>query len=157
MSAVEGLSADNAPGTGEISPLWLVQSARGSPLLSPNEPYILHYLSPGAAPVAIEEIRTALLPLGSVSVQVLGQPSERRFMIRMEDQALDSAEEGDYTRRVLGSLENNFGEGEVALTRSDYVGSRFSKNLTDQAGLLMGLTLLLILATVPYGLSPSLP
>jgi preprotein translocase subunit SecF len=43
-------------------------------------------------------------------------------------------------------LENSFGAGEVVVTRSDYVGSRFSKQLTDQAGGLLFMTLLLILA-----------
>jgi preprotein translocase subunit SecF len=146
MNAVEGLSAVSA-GSDGISSQWLVQSARGNPQLGPD-PYVLHYLNPDSSPVLIEDVRTALLPLGTVSVQVLGRPSERRFMIRMEDQVLESGDraEGDQAKRVIDALEHNFGEGEVAVIRSDYVGSRFSKNLTDQAGLLMGLTLLLILA-----------
>jgi preprotein translocase subunit SecF len=65
-------------------------------------------------------------------------------MIRLED-----SEIGDTGRapaeRIISTLESNFGEGEVALIRSDYVGSRFSKNLTDQAGILLALTLVLIL------------
>ncbi|MDR1430346.1 MAG: protein translocase subunit SecF [Spirochaetaceae bacterium] len=154
MNAVEGLSA-LAPGTDGVSSLWLVQSARGDPQLG-EEPYVLHYLNPGSAPVAIEDVRTALLPLGTVSVQVLGQPSERRFMIRMEDEVLESVGPGgDQSRQVLDSLEHNFGAGEVAVIRSDYVGSRFSKNLTDQAGLLMALTLLLILAYCSIRFKPQ--
>jgi preprotein translocase subunit SecF len=47
--------------------------------------------------------------------------------------------------RIINSLESFFGKSEIVLIRSDYVGSRFSKNLTDQAGLLLGLTLILIL------------
>jgi preprotein translocase subunit SecF len=73
----------------------------------------------------------------------------------MEDQAIGAGEEGGHTRRVLDALEHNFGEGEVALTKSDYVGSRFSKNLTDQAGLLMGLTLLLILGYCSIRFKPQ--
>jgi preprotein translocase subunit SecF len=155
MNAVEGLSAVSA-GTGGISSLWLVQSARGNPQLG-QDPYVLHYLNPDSSPIAIEDVRTALLPLGTVSVQVLGRPSERRFMIRMEDQALESegSVEGDQAKRVIDSLEHNFGEGEVAVIKSDYVGSRFSKNLTDQAGLLMGLTLLLILAYCSIRFKPQ--
>lgn len=155
MEAIEGLSA-SAPETGGVSSQWLVQSARGDPQLGEN-PYVLHYLNPDSDPVAIEDVRTALLPLGSVSVQVLGRPSERRFMIRMEDQVLESGSEnsGDQAQRVIDSLEQNFGKGEVAIIRSDYVGSRFSKNLTDQAGLLMALTLLLILGYCSLRFKPQ--
>jgi preprotein translocase subunit SecF len=43
----------------------------------------------------------------------------------------------------------------VAVTRSDYVGSRFSKQLTDQAGLLLALTLLLILIYASFRFKPQ--
>jgi preprotein translocase subunit SecF len=155
IDAVEGLTAAAAEGTGGVSSLWLVQSARGNPQLG-QDPYILHYLNPGSSPVAIEDVRTALLPLGTVSVQVLGAPSERRFMIRLEDQALESGDgEKDQAKLVIDALEHNFGAGEVAVIRSDYVGSRFSKNLTEQAGLLMALTLLLILAYCSIRFKPQ--
>ncbi|MDR1178737.1 MAG: protein translocase subunit SecF [Spirochaetaceae bacterium] len=160
METIEGLSA-LAPETGGVASQWLVQSARGDPQLGEN-PYVLHYLNPDSDPVSIEDVRTALLPLGSVSVQVLGRPSERRFMIRMEDQVLESGNESggdqvrqDQAQRVIDSLEHNFGEGEVAIIRSDYVGSRYSKNLTDQAGLLMALTLLLILGYCSLRFKPQ--
>ncbi|MDR0389715.1 MAG: protein translocase subunit SecF [Spirochaetaceae bacterium] len=155
MDAVEGLSVVSS-GMDSVSSLWLVQSARGNPQLG-QEPYVLHYLAPDSAPVTIEDVRTALLPLGTVSVQILGRPSERRFMIRMEDQVLEAADkaEADQSRRLIDALEQNFGAGEVVIIRSDYVGSRFSKNLTDQAGLLMGLTLLLILGYCSMRFKPQ--
>jgi preprotein translocase subunit SecF len=50
----------------------------------------------------------------------------------------------------MSALEGTFGQGEVAVTRSDYVGSRFSKNLTDQIGVLIGFTLLLVLLYMSF-------
>ncbi|QQO11213.1 protein translocase subunit SecF [Breznakiella homolactica] len=151
LSAINGIQVrSNVPGN--VSSQWIIQSAQGNPQLG-SEPYVVHYLSPNAAPIAIEDVRTALLPLGTVSVQVLGRPEERRFMIRMEDSEIEGS--GIAAEQIIASLERSFGAGEVAVTKSDYVGSRFSKHLTDQAGLLMGLTLLLILVYASIRFKPK--
>jgi preprotein translocase subunit SecF len=42
-------------------------------------------------------------------------------------------------------LENSFGQGGVAVVRSDYVGARVSQQLVSQTGLLLFLTIILIL------------
>ena len=42
-------------------------------------------------------------------------------------------------------LESHFGQGEVIILRSDFVGSRFAGHLTDQIGVLIAATLLLVL------------
>ncbi|MDR2758841.1 MAG: protein translocase subunit SecF [Spirochaetaceae bacterium] len=139
---VEGLAVLDQSAMDNISSQSLIQSAQGNPQLS-SVPYGIHYLPPNAPPIRIDDVRLALLPLGTVSVQVLGLQEERRFMIRMEDSEINGR--GIPADKIISTLEANFGTGGVAVTRSDYVGSRFSKQLTDQAGLLMGLTLLLIL------------
>jgi preprotein translocase subunit SecF len=73
----------------------------------------------------------------------MGQDAERHFMIRLEDSEIEESQIS--AEMIITTLETSFGQGGVAVIRSDYVGSRFSKNLTDQAGMLLGLTLLLIL------------
>ena len=148
LRGVEGISVLDVASPATRS-AWLVQSAQSSPVLEANTPFILHYLTPDAKPIPIEDVRSSLLPLGSVSVQVLGTPAERRFMIRMEDSEVNSTR-GVPAEKIISTLENSFGEGEVAVTRSDYVDSRFSKNLSDQAGILVGLTLLLVLAYLAF-------
>jgi len=131
--------------SGSISTATLIQSAQSSPMLDASIPFVFHYLPPNAAPVRIEDVRASLLPLGTVAVQNLGVPAERRFMIRMEDKEFGNSGGGVPADRIIAALESNFGRGEVAVTRTDYVGSRFSKQLTDQAGLLSVMTLFLIL------------
>jgi len=128
-----------------ISPQWLIFSSQGNPYLNNKTPYVIHYLDPQSAPIDISEVRTAMAGLGQgVSVQNLGAPADRHFMIRVEDK-----EEGRIkSDQITGALESYFEAGGVAVIRSDYVGSRFSKDLTDQAGVLMSLTLLLILVYV---------
>jgi preprotein translocase subunit SecF len=151
LGGVEGLRAEAAAGNARS--VWLLQSAQGNPRLSPAEPFVIHYLPPEAAPVAIDEVRSSLVSLGTVSVQVLGEPAERRFMIRLQDDDIEGG--GVPADKIIATLEGTFGEGGVAVTRSDYVGSRFSKQLTDQAGFLLGLTLLLILAYASIRFKPQ--
>jgi len=126
-----------------INSQWLVFSSQGNPYLSGDAPYVVHYLDPSLSPpIDISEIRTALSGFSQgVSVQNLGTPQDRQFMIRIEDK-----EEGRVTsNEIVQVLEDYFDKGSIAVLRSDYVGSRFSKDLTDQAGVLISLTLLLIL------------
>jgi preprotein translocase subunit SecF len=152
LSRIEGLGVDTVADNNAAT-RWLVQSAQGNPLLG-ADPYIVHDLPDTLPEIPIEDVRSALSPLGTVSVQVLGSPLDRRFMIRLEDTELEGGR-GVPAEKIIHTLEAAFGEGGVAVTRSDYVGSRFSKQLSDQAGLLMGLTLLLILIYASIRFKPQ--
>ena len=141
LRGVEGITVyETAPSS--ISSVWLLQSVLSSPVLHADTPFILHYLPPDVQPIDIADVRASLLPLGNVSVQVLGAPAERRFLIRMEDSELDGGLPGEM---VINALENSFGAGEVVVMRSDFVGARFARQLADQAGMLLAATLLIIL------------
>jgi len=135
-----------------VNSQWLLFSSQGNPYLSAEEPYVVHYLDPQIAPVEISEVRSAIAGIGQgASVQNLGLPQDRHFMIRVEDK-----EEGRVkSDQITQILESYFGNGQVAVLRSDYVGSRFSKDLTDQAGILTGLTLLLILIYASIRFKPQ--
>jgi preprotein translocase subunit SecF len=134
-----------------INTQWLIFSSQGNPYLG-EEAFLVHYLDPQSTPVDISEVRLAMTGLGQgVSVQNVGSAHERHFMIRVEDK-----EEGRIkSDQITQVLENYFGSGGVAVLRSDYVGSRFSKDLTDQAGILTGLTLLLILIYASIRFKPQ--
>jgi preprotein translocase subunit SecF len=121
---------------------WLVFSSLGNRSLNNEIPYIVHYLTPQSPPIEISSVRNAMADFDyGVSVQNLGVPENRQFMIRVEDK-----EEGRVTsNEIVEILESYFGSGTIVVLRSDYVGSRFSKDLTDQAGILIFLTLLLVL------------
>ena len=140
MRQIEGLEVSIITNAG-ISTQWLLFSVHGSPYLG-SVPYVVHYLDPSSDLIDITQVRAAMDSFDQgVSVQSMGQPRDRHFMIRVQDK-----DEGHVRpEEVTKILEDHFGSGEVVVLRSDYVGSRFSKNLTDQAGLLVALTLLLIL------------
>jgi preprotein translocase subunit SecF len=156
VPGVGARSSAQATGASDTQTRWLIQSAQGNPVLG-SEAFVVHYLNqsdPATPPIPIERVRDSLSPLGTVAVQVLGEPAERRFMIRMQDSEMSG---GIPAERIIAALETNTGVGAdgIAVTRSDYVGSRFSKTLADQAGILMVLTLLLILAYASIRFKPQ--
>jgi preprotein translocase subunit SecF len=151
-SQIEGLSVSLAV-RADIDSQWLIHSAQGNPQLG-SDPYVVHYLEPGSEAVNIGDVRDSLTSLGrTVSVQSLGAPQDRHFMIRLEDSEIEGSNVP--AEKVIDTLEAYFGSGEVVVIRSDYVGSRFSKNLTDQAGLLLALTLVLILIYASIRFKPQ--
>jgi len=139
---IEGLEIDVAARE-STSSQWLKFSTQGNPYLGSEIPYVVHYLASDNSAIQISEVRAAMTSLGqSVSVQSMGESGDRHFMVRVQNRENERVRPEEITKY----LETYFGSGEVVVLRSDYVDSRFSKNLTDQAGLLVFLTLLLMLA-----------
>ena len=122
----------------------LLQSAHENPRLG-ADPYALHYLLPGGEAIPLEKIRAAVSPIDGVTVQVLGSGTDRKFMVRIEDQGKESGFAKAAAEQISATLSSSFGADQVVVNRTDYVGSRFSKDLTDQAAVLVILTLLVIL------------
>jgi len=121
----------------------IIISIQNDQVLTSGRSFIVQYLNSQNAPIDISEVRAAMAGFTqSIAVQNIGAAADRHFMVRVEDK-----DEGRVTStEIIQELESHFGSGSIAVIRSDYVGSRFSKNLTDQAGILISLTLLLILA-----------
>jgi preprotein translocase subunit SecF len=138
---VEGLEIETVA-RDNINSHWLLFNTHADPVLSDETAFVVHFLEPESAVIPISEVRAAVVSFGqSASVQSMGNLSDRQFMIRVQDR-----EEGQVrAEEITRLLEAYFGKGEVIVIRSDYVDSRLSKNLTDQIGLLVGLTLLLML------------
>jgi preprotein translocase subunit SecF len=143
FSTVPNLSVD-LTADGSVSAEYIVQSAHENPRLSMS-PYALHYLLPTAEPIALDKIRAAVDPIGSVSVQVLGKSVDRKFMIRVEDPGTEVGFSKAVTEKISAALDASFGSDNIVVSRTDFVGARFSKNLTDQAALLVFMTLGVIL------------
>ena len=130
------------PANENINSQWLIFSSQGNPVLSKDDPFVIHYIDPQSAPVDISDVRNAMAGFTqSVAVQNIGTPADRHFMIRIEDKANERVKSDE----IVKVLESYFGDGCVAVMRSDYVGSSQSKKLIDQVFYLIPLTLLLIL------------
>ncbi|MDR0785134.1 MAG: protein translocase subunit SecF [Treponema sp.] len=159
VSQIDGLQATAEELAGAVKTAWLVHSAQANPQLG-AEPFVVHYLNtsdPSTPPIPIEDVRESLSELGTVSVQILGKPEDRRFMIRMQDSDISGKEEQIPANKIIDAMEKNLNLGAdgVAVTNSNYVGSRFSKTLSDQAGILMVLTMLLILIYASIRFKPQ--
>jgi preprotein translocase subunit SecF len=154
LGGVEGLTVTSIAGAG-INPQWLLHSAQGNPQLG-SEPYVVHYQDPNGAAIDIGDVRDALISLGqTVSVQSMGVPQDRHLMIRVNFEEGEERSSRISLSQVMDVLEANFGEGSVALIRSDEVAERFSKDLTNQAGILLVLTLALILIYASIRFKPQ--
>jgi preprotein translocase subunit SecF len=104
--------------------------------------------------VGIRDVRAALTSLGeTVSVQNLGDSQGGRFMIRIRFEAGENQEIP--SEQIIDALDNYFGRGNVTILRSDLVDQQFSRNLTEQAGRLLGLTLLIILLYASIRFKPQ--
>ncbi|MDR2842383.1 MAG: protein translocase subunit SecF [Spirochaetaceae bacterium] len=147
---VDGLGVSlNVDGNVESS--LLIQSAQGNPQLGAS-PFVMHYMPKNTSEIDIADVRDSLEEVGNASVQVLGSPSDRHFMIRM-DQKNDAKQIP--AEKIIEALEKSFGQDDVVVLGSNSVDSRFSKQLSDQAGLLVSLTLLLILIYASIRFKPQ--
>jgi len=130
------------PATESVNSSWLLFSSQGNPLLNSVTPFVIHYMEPSSPAIDISEVRTAMAGFSqSVAVQSIGQPSDRHFMIRVEDKEDDRVRSDE----VVQVLESYFGKGYIAVVRSDYVGSSQSQKLIEQVFYLIPLALLIIL------------
>jgi preprotein translocase subunit SecF len=108
------------------------------------EPYRFHYVPAGAPAIASDEVRAKLSAFPNAALQVLGDPAERFFQIRLEDDGSDPQASQNLRKGLNAALNEAYGADSVAVIGTDYVGSRFSRGLASQAAWLVGLTLVLI-------------
>ncbi len=108
-------------------------------------PYRLHYVPSGAQPLSTDDVRAVLGSYAGASVQVLGDPADRMFQIRLRDDGTDPDANNTLRAGVKAALVQAFGEEGVAVISTDFVGSRFSQSLAKQAVWLVLATLGLIM------------
>ncbi|MCE1195242.1 protein translocase subunit SecF [bacterium] len=124
----------------------LVPTYQGNTLIS-EKPMILHRAPASEAErfAQIDDIRGALTGLGDASVQVVKPASNQRFLIRVEDKGTDPNFTTTARSTILSALEAKFGANKVVEVKTDFVGARYSENLSKTAALLVVATLSLIL------------
>ena len=105
----------------------------------------------------ISDMRTVLAPAGATQIQVVGDPADQMFSIRVR-------ETGEQTGvavsdKVKSLLESKFTAANVTILQSEFSGPRFSKTLSMQSVWLIILSLALMLIYIwfrfrlAYGLS----
>ncbi len=146
ISAVEGVAIElNAPGYTKTSSLiglnFETDLAEG--------PVTVNMIVPAQEPsVKIEDIRGSLAELGAPQIQVVGNPVNQEFLIRVED--ADELKDFSHVMavRVEDLLEEAFGIKRVIIKQTDYVGARFAGELGTQSVTLGAIALALILVYI---------
>ena len=145
LNAVPELTAKLLASEGESSSGLFVNSAVSTVLT--EKPFKVY----GAVKdVGIDEVRAAVQTIdSSITVKEIGSAADRSFQIRMAD----SGEEGSNKKlsdTISNTLKAKFGEDCVAVVKTDFIGSQFSKSLTGQALILVAATLILIWAYATF-------
>ena len=142
----DAINADNIArmslkSDGNVSSAKLFVNSAVSTLLG-KIPYNLYTSN---EPLTVEDIRAALADVQGISVKELGEGENSSFQIRA---ALSSDNESSQSiqNAIANALGEKFGSEKVAVLKTDFIGSSFSKNLAQKSILLLGMTFLLIWA-----------
>ena len=122
-----------------------IVSGFGFPALLSSSPFRVNF-STDTVDVTIEDIRNALDELGSVNVQTVESEEKGIYQIRMsvtEDESQNEAE-----GRINGLLAETFGEENIVVLQSEFVGSKFSSSLFRDSLIALGAALVLILGYI---------
>ena len=109
-----------------------------------KDAYAYHYKPEGAAAISSDEVRGIISMYPDASVQVVGAPSERTFQIRVNDDGKDVNASNTIRTNLAKAFIDKYGADNVAVISTDFVGSRLSNNLANQAAWLVLATLALI-------------
>ena len=93
----------------------------------------------------IEAVRESVAGLGGAQIQIVGDPVNQEYIIRVEDPGDEDDFSSKAADRIMNLLGEQFGDASVVQKQTDYVGPRFSRELSQQVVLLTLFALLLIL------------
>jgi preprotein translocase subunit SecF len=109
-------------------------------------PYRFHFLPEGSAVVPSDDVRAAISVYPEASVQVVGKPEDNTFQIRVSDDGKTENALVTFRSGISTALSSVFGEENLAVVSTDFVGSRLSQSMASSAAWLVAITLLLIWA-----------
>lgn len=147
LSAVPLVKVDAEAGQEAAPSSLFVSTYQGNTLIS-AKPMVLHRAPKDDAELfaSIDDVRASITGLGEISVQTVRPVLSQRFLIRVQDKGQDPNFTATARASLLSGLEQKFGANRVVEVKTDFVGARYSQNLTRNSFLLVAATLLLILA-----------
>jgi len=137
VNKVEGVKMDAVNASASTYNSYL--NSASTNVLSGNAIYVY---PAGTTDASADDVRNALSAVSGVSVKQLGTGDDLSFQIRM-------GVDGDSTQDALQSVVEDtlyakFGKDNVAVIKTDFIGSSFSKSIAGKAILMLVLTVLLI-------------
>lgn len=109
-----------------------------------SETFRLYYAPENADIIPIEDIRTLFDDMEGCSVKQSGAVSENTFQIRTKDDGVENEASKLMQEEVLGRFVSQYGVANVAVIKTDFVGSKFSSSLATKSIFLVIVTLVLI-------------
>lgn len=125
LNTVEGVTA-KVLASGSADSYGIYLDSASTARLSFDQPMRL-YVSDAANNVSIDEVR-ASLSSQNVSVKELGDAANRSFQIRAAISKGDDASIETLQQAITGSLKDKFGANNIAIVKTDFVGSSFSSS-----------------------------
>ena len=146
MNSIDGVSAVvKTNGSADSYGFYLNSAA--SAKLSAGVPLYL-YVPDTTSAVKIDDIRATVSNVSGVLVKEMGTEENRSYQIRAQiagnESDANKSENEILQENIVQALQNKYGKENVAVVKTDFVGSSMSSSTTLKAALLAFFTILLI-------------
>lgn len=102
-------------------------------------------INPIGAAAPIEKVRQAMSGIEGLNLQVIGNPDNQEFIVKVQAPQEDRDFQEKMEMRIFDSLAEEFDEANVEIRQTDFVGPRYSEDLVGQAISITMVALVLIL------------
>lgn len=140
LNSVGGVKAVVAS-DGDVDAFYMFLNSAVSTQLS-NESF---YIYAKNSDITIDDVRASLGDIAGIAVKVLGAGETSSFQIRMPA-ASEEDSSNVLQKTVSEKLSEKFGKSNVAVIKTDFIGSAFSKTLASKSIILLLCTVVLIWA-----------
>ena len=130
-------------------------SGFGFPMVLSSTPHRLNFATV-SKDITIGDLRKVLEDIDGVSVQVVGNPSDGIFQIKLP--VTEGMKQSDAEYMLSSRLENAYSSEEIVVMQSDFFGPKFSSQLIASSvkAILIALVLILLYISVRFRLSYAL-
>ncbi|MCR4736085.1 MAG: protein translocase subunit SecF [Treponema sp.] len=137
LNAIEGISVNVKNGSFDTTKLFL-NSAVSNQLSNS----ILYLYPAGTSEVTTDDLRQALSSVAGVAVKQLGNGADASYQIRIGVSA--GEKQNEVLDKINSKVYDYFGKEKVAIVKTDFIGSSFSKSIAFKSIIMLVLTVLLI-------------
>jgi preprotein translocase subunit SecF len=102
-------------------------------------------INPVGAAAPIEKVRQAMSGIEGLNLQVIGDPASQEFIVKVQAPQDDRDFQEKMEMRIFDSLGDEFGQANIEIRSTDFVGPRYSEDLLGQALSITMVALVLIL------------
>lgn len=146
MNSIDGVSAV-VKNNGSADSYGFYLNSAASAKLSAGVPLYL-YVPDTTSAVKIDDIRATISNVSGVLVKEMGTEENRSYQIRAQiagnESDANKSENEILQENIVQALQNKYGKENVAVVKTDFVGSSMSSSTTLKAALLAFFTILLI-------------